>query len=195
MIGEIIETSSLAFVAESTTLHRPPPLGELVKVNVGGASYCFGVVCYGSTSSPDSGRRAVRRGTDGVVDEAIYDVHPQLTRLLQTIFQVALVAWQDEDERIRTGLPPSPPPMHHAVHLVSDTELRLISDHPAYLTLLHAAQTPTPPEQLLAAHLRVVARRRGDDNDWLERATRDCLRLLKADHRQLLALLSAVEPR
>src|SRR5687768_3217340 len=91
MLGEIIETSTLDFVAESLTLHQPPPLGSLVKVQVQGATYCYGVVCFGTTSSADSGRRAVRRSQNGAVNEAVYKEHPQLERLLQTLFRVSLV--------------------------------------------------------------------------------------------------------
>jgi len=42
-IGEIIETTTIGFVAESEELNRPPALGSLVKVQVGGADYAYGV--------------------------------------------------------------------------------------------------------------------------------------------------------
>ena len=59
-IGEIIETGTTFFTAESFALHQPPALGRLVYVQ-SGAALIYGVVCYGTTASPDPGRRAVRR--------------------------------------------------------------------------------------------------------------------------------------
>ncbi|MDQ4074938.1 MAG: hypothetical protein M3220_01690 [Chloroflexota bacterium] len=193
MIGEIIETTSLDFLAESLTLHQPPDLGELVKVNLGGQCYCYGVVCYGTTSSPDAGRRAVRRSEAGVVDENVYRAHPQLERLLQTVFRVVLVGWQD-GERVRQTLPPSPPPLHHAVHKADAREVQRLTENLTYFRLLVGAKCETPSEQVLAAHIRRVMARRGGDLHWLQRAARESAILLKSDHERLMAVLAAIDP-
>lgn len=193
MIGEIIETTTLDFVAVSMTLHQPPPLGELVKVNLGGQCYCYGVVCYGTTSSPDSGRRAVRRSQETVIDEQIYREHPQLERLLQTVFRVLLVGWRDGEE-VRQTLPPSPPPLHHAVHECEARETHRLTENLTYFRLLLSAGGVVPGEQVLAAHIRRMAARRGDDAAWLEQAARESALLLKQDHDRLMALLSAIDP-
>ena len=84
-IGEIIETETTAFVAESFTLHRPPALGRLVYVTAGEGIVLYGVVCYGTTASPDPGRRAVRRSTAEIYDDAIYREHPQLQLTLACV--------------------------------------------------------------------------------------------------------------
>jgi hypothetical protein len=193
MIGEIIETTSLGFLAESLTLHQPPDLGELVKVNIDGRCYCLGVVCYGTTASPDTGRRAVRRSEEDVVDEGVYRAHPQLARLLQTLFRVVLVGWQDGD-RVRQTLPPSPPPLHHTVHVAEAQEVRELTQNLAYFRLLLAARCETPSEQVLAAHIRRMVERRGNDGTWLERAARESAVLLKRDHERLIALLTGIDP-
>ncbi len=193
MIGEIIETTSLDFLAESLTLHQPPDLGELVKVNLGGQCYCFGVVCFGTTSSPDVGRRAVRRSQGGVVDEAVYREHPQLERLLQTVFRVVLVGWQD-GLRVRPTLPPSPPPLHHAVHKAEAQEVHRLTESLTYFRLLLSARCETPSEHVLAAHIRRMSARRGDDAAWLERAARESAILLKNDHERLLTVLATIDP-
>lgn len=194
MIGEIIETTTLDFLAESLTLHQPPPLGELVRVNLSGQCYCYGVVCYGTTSSPDAGRRAVRRSSAGVVDEQVYREHPQLERLLQTVFRVLLVGWRDGGG-LRQTLPPLPPPLHHAVHRCTVEEIRELSDREplAYFRLLLHATCETPSEQVLAAHIRRVHAQRGDEA-WLARAARESALLLKHDHSRLMALLGSIEP-
>lgn len=193
MIGEIIETTTLDFVAVSMTLHQPPPLGELVKVNLSGQCYCYGVVCYGTTSSPDSGRRAVRRSQENVIDEQVYREHPQLERLLQTVFRVLLVGWRDGEE-VRQTLPPSPPPLHHAVHECDGQEAHRLTGNLTYFRLLLSAGGVVPGEQVLAAHIRRMAARRGDDTVWLEQAARESALLLKQDHDRLMALLSAIDP-
>ena len=90
-IGEIIETGTTGFVAESLELNRPPALGSLVKVEVGDGDCVYGVVSHGTTTGLDPGRRAVRRSTEEVYDEAIYDEHPELRHTLRTEFSVLLV--------------------------------------------------------------------------------------------------------
>lgn len=194
MIGEIIETTTLGFLAESLTLHQPPPLGDLVKVNMGGQCYCYGVVCYGTTSSPDAGRRAVRRSASGVVDEQVYREHPQLERLLQTVFQVTLVGWQDDDHIVHQTLPPVPPPLHHAVYRCNEAEVKALSRHLSYFRLLLGASGDVPTEQVLAAHIRRIYQQRRRDMKWLSQAARECAILLKQDHYRLIAILSAIDP-
>lgn len=193
MLGEIIETSTLDFVAESLTLHQPPPLGSLVKVQVQGATYCYGVVCFGTTSSADSGRRAVRRSQNGAVNEAVYKEHPQLERLLQTLFRVSLVGCF-EGKTLRQTLPPSPPPLHFAVYPCSTREAQQFSDAFAYFRLVLQAKCETPTEQVLAANIRHLYEVRGRDNDWLKRAARESAQLLKQEHQRLLTLLSTIDP-
>lgn len=206
MLGEIIETTTLDFLAESFTLHQPPPLGELVKVKmaIDSEHYCYGVVCYGTTSSPDAGRRAVRRSSSGVVDELVYKAHPQLERLLQTVFRVLLVGWHNGDtQRVRQSLPPLPPPLHFTVYecegsqLGEEGEAQRFSHTMTYFRLLLGASCETPSEQVLAAHIRRVYisyHNRKKASEWLARAARECAILLKDDHDRLMAVLSAIDP-
>jgi hypothetical protein len=197
VIGEIIETTSVDFLAESLTLHQPPRLGELVKVQVNSQDFCYAVVSFGSTSSPDAGRRAVRRSTDQVVDEAIYQANPQLNRLLQTTFRAVLVGWYDPTsiyQPLRQTLPPSPPPLHHAVHRCEANELTTFSDQLRYFRLILATVREVPGEQVLAAHIRLVAERRAHAERWLASAAREAASLLKGDHERLMTLLYAIDP-
>jgi len=111
-IGEIIETGTTGFVAESLELNQPPALGSLVKVEVGDGACVYGVVSHGTTAGLDPGRRAVRRSTEQVYDQAIYDEHPELRRTLRTEFSVLLVGCV-EDGAIRQHLPAQLPPLHY----------------------------------------------------------------------------------
>jgi hypothetical protein len=192
-IGEIIETTTSGFVAESEELNRPPALGSLVKVQVGGADYAYGVVSYGTTTSPEPGRRAVRRSTDEVFDEAIYDEHPQLWRILHTEFNVILVGWV-EDGVIHQHLPPQPPPLHHSVYQCEPEEVKAFTQQLYYLRLLLSAPGEVSSEQFVAAHVREAYRQRGEDAKWLERAAREMASLLKHEYERLMTLLYAIEP-
>ncbi|MBN1935369.1 MAG: hypothetical protein JW934_11925, partial [Anaerolineae bacterium] len=178
-IGEIIETGTTLFVAESFALHQPPALGRLVYVQNEDVSHAdvshgyvqtYGVVCFGTTASPDPGRRAVRRSTDGVYDEAIYHEHPQLERTLHTEFTVRLVGYSQNDVIYRY-LPPTPPPLHFSVLDCNVSQVRAFTERLTYLRLLLQA-SEIPPDQLLAAHVRQAYRARGGDNAWLAGAAR-----------------------
>ena len=192
MIGEIVETSTLGFRAESLTLHQPPPLGELVKVQRDGEDYWYAVVVYGTTSA-DLGRRVVRRATPEVRDEAVYREHPQLRRLLQTTFEARLVGWKDEG-RVRQTLPPAPPPLHYSVYVCSAEEVAAFTRHFYYFRLLLEPALEVPAEQVLAAHVRRVYMQRGYDDEWLAAAAREIAGLLKSDHARLMSVLYAIDP-
>jgi hypothetical protein len=192
-IGEIIETGTTAFVAESFELHRPPALGQLVYVEPDDAVRLFGIVCFGTTASPDPGRRAVRRSTDQVYDGAIYAEHPQLELTLRTEFTARLVGYV-EGERIHHYLPPQPPPLHYSVHTCDPSQVKAFTARLEYLRLL-LQTTEIAPEQLLAAHIRQVHGTRDHDSAWLSSAARQVAGLLKNDYDQLMTVLYAIEPR
>jgi hypothetical protein len=199
-IGEIIETGTTGFVAESLELNRPPDLGSLVKVEVGEGACVYGVVSHGTTAGLDPGRRAVRRSTAEVYDGAIYDEHPELRHTLRTEFSVLLVGCV-ENGAIRQHLPAQPPPLHYSVHQCTEEEVRAFSERLYYLRLLLSALPPSTggvggglSEQLLAAHVRQAYRQRGQDREWLERAAREIAALLKHDYERLMTVLYAIEP-
>ena len=193
-IGEIIETGTTGFVAESFELNRPPALGSLVKVEIGEGGCVYGVVSHGTTTGLDPGRRAVRRSTETVYDEAIYNEHPELRHTLRTEFSVLLVGCV-EDGAIRQHLPAQPPPLHYSVHQCAAEEVRAFSERLYYLRLLLSASGEVPSEQLLAAHIRQAYRQRGQDRAWLERAAREIAALLKHDYERLMTVLYAIELR
>jgi hypothetical protein len=191
-IGEIIETETTRFVAESFTLHRPPALGQLVCVEMDGGAQVYGAVCYGTTASPDPGRRAVRRSTDSIYDEAIYREHPQLQRTLRTEFTARLVGYTN-GEQIRHYLPPQPPPLHYSVRTCAPSQVRGFTARLTYLRLLLSA-TEIEPEHLLAAHVRQMYQVRGNDEEWLASAAREVAGLLKSDYERLMTVLYGIEP-
>jgi hypothetical protein len=192
-IGEIIETETAFFTGESFTLHSPPALGRLVCVETETLPRIYGVVCYGTTASPDPGRRAVRRSTEDVYDEAIYREHPQLQLTLRTEFTARLVGYV-EAGRVHQYLPPQPPPLHYSVHECSVGEVQSFTEKLTYLRLL-VSTTEITPEQLLAAHIRQVYGARGGDDAWLSLAARQVAGLFKNDYERLMTVLYGIEPQ
>ena len=192
-IGEIIQTETAFFSAESFALHSPPALGRLVCVETEALPRIYGVVCYGTTASPDPGRRAVRRSTEDVYDEAIYREHPQLQLTLRTEFTARMVGYV-EAGRVRQYLPPQPPPLHYSVHECSVAEVRTFTERLTYMRLL-VDTTEISPEQLLAAHIRQVHRARGGDEAWLSLAARQVAGLFKNDYERLMTVLYGIEPQ
>jgi hypothetical protein len=193
-IGEIIETNTLGFVAQSDKLHEHPPLGSLVKVrDADGRDYAYAVVSFGRTASPEPGRRAVARGSQDVHDEAIYRANPQLPHILQTEFHAALVGCV-AGGGVRQHLPSQPPRLHYDVLACTAAEVRAFSQQLPYFRLLLAAPGELPGEQLLAAHIRATYHQRENDAAWLERAARETAALLKGDYERLMTVLHAIDP-
>jgi hypothetical protein len=193
-IGEIIETKSMAFVAESFTLNRPPALGGLVVV-AEDDTRPYGVVIYGQTVGIDPSRRPVRQSTETVHDQAVYERHVELEHILRTEFGVALVGY-DTPTRVCQHLPPRPPCLHFSVREATADEVRRFTNELQYLRLLlsTAQAGEVPPPQVLAAHAREVYRARGEDRAWLERAAQEIVALFKNDYEALLTVLYAMDP-
>jgi hypothetical protein len=193
-IGEIIETTSIGFVAESYGLHKSPPLGSLVKVELGDGSEVYAVVIHGQTASIEPGRRAVRWSTEKVYDERIYQEHPELLRTLRTEFSAAFVGIL-QGGTSKQALPPQPPPLHYSVHQCESEEVRRFTEDLYYLRLLIPTKGEVPVEQLLVAHFREMHKERGEDKAWLERGAKEISRLLKHDYDRLMTVLLGIEPK
>jgi hypothetical protein len=190
----VIETSTVAFEAESDQLHVLPELGALVRVGSRDDRLsCFGVVAFGSTGGLDASRHAVRRGGDDLADEAIYARHPELELILRTVFQVALVGYRDGDI-YRHALPALPAPLHYSVFACNIAEIDAFCRQPRYLGSLLNYRGDVSPEQLVAAHLRWVDVRLNDRQEWLLAATRRLAHLMKRDYDGLVSILELVAP-
>jgi hypothetical protein len=195
-LGEIIETSTVGFIAQSHALHTLPPLGRLVKVATpagDGADEIYAVVAYGETAGVDAGRRPVRRGSEQIYDAAIYHEHPELVHLLRTVFQARIVGYVEED-RPRRYLPPVPPPLHFSVRACTAAEVAAFTDDLLYLRILLTPDGLVSPEQLLAAHIRSSYVARGGDRAWLDAAGREVARLFKDEYDRLLTVLQSIDP-
>ena len=193
-LGEVIETSTTAFVAESERLHDLPELGALTRVRgLRDDVWLYGVVAFGETGGLDTGRRAIKRGSPQVSDDAVYAEHPELAYVLRTLFTCAAVGSRERNA-VRHTLPSLPAPLHYNVLACDLADTREFCANPRYLSALLNYQGPVAAEQLLAGHLRWVDEHLDDDHVWLADATRRLARLLKRDYDRLVIILEAVEP-
>ena len=192
-LGEVIETSTVRFWAESDRLNELPPLGSLVRVTLPSGDVVLAVVAFGQTTGIDETRRAIRRGSDAVRDDEVYRQHPELVQILRTTFEALPVAYR-HGGTMRRMLPPLPPPLHYSVEAAELEELTELSDDPRYLILLTYAQADVPAEQLVAAHVRETFMARGRDAIWLDGVARVIARIFKDDYDRLVPILESIEP-
>ena len=190
--GEIIESTSTQFVAESLELGWPPALGSLVKVGISDESDLYGVVCFSETASLDPGRRAVRRSSDEVLDLQVYRENPQLEHVLRTEF-TSLCVGVVAGEAVFQGLSSRPVPLHYSVSGCSPEETTRFTDDLYYFRLLLGGSVLVTAEQLLASHVREMYQTRGADEEWLRGAAQEIARLLKQDYDQLMGILHGIE--
>lgn len=156
-IGEIIESSTARFVAQSYQVNSAPPLGSLVRAQQeGGGITVYGVVTNVETTPLDPSRRPVARGRDAASLADIIRDHPQLMELFRTSFDVAVVGHQRGDD-VYQHLPPLPPEVHQLVFQCSNDEVAAFSRDLGFLPLLLTQHGGPGTEEVLAAFLRRAA--------------------------------------
>lgn len=191
-IGEVVETSTVQFAVECDELDVVPELGSFVRVGGTGVDAIYGIVAYAETTAVDPGRRVVRRGSAQLQDRALYEANPELRFVLRSLFLAVAMAYE-HSRNLMFLVPPFPPPLHYSVELVPEGDVGRLTDACAYFALLFDFTGPVPAEQLLAAHLYYVYRKRGQDWDWLERAAKEIARLSKRDYECSLRVLGTLE--
>ena len=112
--GEVVATSTTEFEAQAVELHRSPPLGALVAVQLDDGCRLYGVVAGSYTEGLDAGARPIPRGSDARQNADVYRDNPDLEHVLRTCFRCLAVGFHD-GQRIRQYLPASPAPIHYSV--------------------------------------------------------------------------------
>jgi hypothetical protein len=186
-VGEVIEASTIEFIAECYELYELPPLGGLVSVGEASAE-TFGIVYHSTTASVEPGRRPIARGKDEASEEEIYKSSPQLEKLLRSEFS-ALVAGHSSGETIYQYLPPKPPRIHSFVYLCPSERVREFSRSFDFLNLLLNTSLPVSVEELVAATLRQMSQAHEDRQVFLKAAGRELAVLLSSDYSRLRAIL------
>ena len=191
-IGEVVETSTTHFIAQSYEVDRPPSFGSLVMA-AQGDTHVFGVVARAETSSIEPGRIAVARGQQAASYEEVIQQNPQLRVLFRTLFTAQVVGFRN-DAGLHHYLPPQPAPVHAFVYSCDPEEVIALTESLGFLVTLASAQGLEPREELLAALVRQAGLARGGDRDFLVRAGRELSLLLAGEPNQLKAVLERIRP-
>ena len=185
--GEIVESATTEFLAQTVELDSAPPFGAFVEVATDDNLTIYAVVAHVQTAGIDPGSRAVMRGHGDVRDERIYQENPDLPLVLRTTFR-ALVIGFAEGQRLYQFLPPRPPRLHYSVFTCPPETVRTLAASLDYLqALLNAVEVPV--DELLAANLRYTAAQFRDGTEFLNSAGRELAQLLRADYARLTSIL------
>ena len=190
--GEVVETSTAGFTAQSYQLFDLPPLGSLVKTGEGELEL-YAVVHHAATQGIEPNRKPVARGRDETSEQAIYDANPQLPRLLRSEFS-ALVVGFNEKGLIRQYLPPRPARIHGFVYSLTNAEILAFSKRLSFISLLLEAEAAVPSEELAAAALRRLASAYDDPRPFLVSAGKELAVLLGRDYARLKIILERIRP-
>jgi hypothetical protein len=189
LVGEVIESSTTAVLAQACQLDAAPALGSFVRVSGGdGGPSVYAVVAHVQTAGIDPGARAVMRGHGEVRDDMIYRENPDLPLVLRTTFRCALVGFE-ADASVCQLLPPTPPRLHYSVYVATAAEVRRFTDAGLdYLrTLLGTTEAAT--DEMLAANIRLTGQLRGEPEGFTHAAGRELADLLRADYPRLTGIL------
>jgi hypothetical protein len=182
IIGEVTAASTTRFAAVSREVFVAPRFGSLVKV--AGPITTYGVVGYVETASFDSQRRPVAFGLPW---EQLAREQPQLMELLQTSFQVVIVAFADADG-LHHWLPPHPPRVHDSVEACDPTEVAAVTDSGEFIRGL-AGLEDVPVHEMVAAAIREAALARGRDERFVAEAARAAADVFKNDYETATAIV------
>jgi hypothetical protein len=188
LIGEVVESSTTEFLAQTLELDAAPPFGAFVEVARDETLAVYGVVAHVQTCGIDPGSRAIMRGHGDIRDERIYLENPDLPLVLRTTFR-ALVVGFAEGRKLYQFLPPRPSRLHYSVFTCEPAAVReFTASGLDYLqALLNAADLPV--DELLAANLRYTAAQHHDGAEFLHVAGRELAQLLRADYTRLTSIL------
>ena len=190
-VGEVIQSGTGSFVAQSYSVNEAPPFGSLVRARLEGQeTSIYGVVSKIETSPLDPSRRPVARGQEAGSLAEIYQDHPQLKELFRTEF-TATVVGHARDGSLYHHLPPLPPEIHQLVYSCADEEVAAFTRGLGFLPLLLSGQGTPGPEEVVAAFLRHAARARGEEGHaFLVRAGKQLVPLLRGESVRLTSLLA-----
>jgi hypothetical protein len=191
-VGEVIETTTIDFVAECYELYQSPPLGSLVKTTDSPVEL-YGIVYHATTTSIEPGRRPIARGKDEATEEEVYRSSPQLTKLLRSEFS-SLVVGHRQGDKLHHYLPPKPARIHGFVYLCSPDEVREFGKSFDFLNILIGTHLPVSVEEVVSASLRQMSQVYEDRQAFLVAAGKELAILLGGEFGRLRAILGRIMP-
>ena len=186
-IGEVVEATSTAFVAQCYQLYGAPPLGSLVRT---GDPAIRGVVYRVVTEPLDATRPVLARGESAVTEDEVFRANPQLERLLTSRFEVLILGHRARGNDL-TVLPPLPPRVHAFVYVCSPEETVRLAESRGWLGTLLSSNVPAA-DQVAAACLRAAAVSAPEPERFLLQACREIAGELAGDWPRVNAILRMV---
>lgn len=193
-IGEVIEANTGGFVAEAQLLHTPPALGSVTIIRDSGIDI-LAIVSSAETTPRDAGRRPTARGADYQSEEEFYERHPEISRLIRTVFSAVIVAHRS-DGRLYPYLPPRPPRLHAFVYPGNVNDIDELAKDPLTLQNIAAARMDTTNDFLPAA-IRTLASVQGStraQEDYLRATGRRLVHFMRDDMHTLQTVLAKIRP-
>ena len=188
-VGEVVEATSTAFVAQCYRLYDTPPLGSLVR---SGNPPLYAVVSQVSTGPLDASRPVLARGEAAASEEEVFRENPQLERLLTSRFD-ALIVGHRVGEEDRHYLPPLPPRVHSFVYTCCAAQVARFTSRLDLLHLLLNSGVPAANE-VVGACLRQAAAAHTDPSEFLLASGKALAVELAGDLPRLQAILRRVAP-
>jgi hypothetical protein len=184
-IGEIIESSTSQFVAESCELNGAPPFGSFIRA--GGEPAVYGLVFNVCTHSIEPNRRATAYG---MTEQELREEQPQIFELLKTEFEAVIIGYRDV-QGPRQVLPPQPPGIHNFVHTCIESEIKALTNNGDFLrSILCGGRLPA--DDLIIASVRNAWAARAFDMPYLVRIGKDLCRLIRDDYDRLSSIMRRI---
>ncbi len=190
-VGEVVEASTIDFIAQCYELYQLPPLGSLVKTKDSGVEL-YGIVYNAVTTSLEPGRRPIARGKDETSEEEIYRSNPQLLKLLSSEFS-ALVVGHRQGDKLYHYLPPQPARIHGFVYQCPPDEVKEFSQSFDFLNILINTHLPVSTDELVAACLRQMSQVHEDRHAFLVAAGKELAILLSGQFNQFKAIMGRIK--
>ncbi|BAQ34221.1 hypothetical protein ABFB50_04255 [Dehalococcoides sp. THU3] len=190
-IGEVIDTSTTDFTAQSYQLYNTPALGALVKTGEG-ENTIYAAVYHATTSSIEPGRKPIARGQDAANEEDIYAQSPQLSKLLRSEFSCLILGYRGQGQ-ICHCLPPRPAHIHSFAETCTPQETAEFSRSFGFLNILVNSELPVPADEVTAACLRQLAAAAPDKQAFLVKAGKELARILPGQYQRLKVILERIQ--
>jgi hypothetical protein len=187
-IGRLLRSSTPKFVVGCQVKQLDSPgFGSLVRVPVDENYQIYGLIYDIRIDDDGLVRQLVT--TEGI-DEAII-ADNRINRNVPVEMAVLVVGYQ-ENQIIRHLLPPRPALSLDMIYLCDQEELVEFTTSGRFGYFRHILRAEdTPISELLPAHIAQVYQA-GKDKDWVVKASRELINLLRDDHDTLMSVLGAL---
>lgn len=159
-IGEVIQSSSVNYIAQGYDINSPPPLGAFVTAGQD-IPQTIAIVQNVKVEPFDPSRPVLARGNSLELESDVFRESPQLLDLLTIRFDCLILAYQ-AGQGLRHGLALHPPMIHSFVNLSDKTVQEKIASSPGFVKTILASKY-VDPDSLLVACIRQLAECLGEE--------------------------------